>query len=55
MYRGGDVEYEYNGKVPSSAMDMLSAKEAVLEIKCPKCKKVINVSIINNQIHGEAV
>ncbi|MGD6778434.1 hypothetical protein ACQCT3_02775 [Sutcliffiella horikoshii] len=36
-------------------MDLLSAKEAVLEIKCPKCKKVINVSIINNQIHGEAV
>ncbi len=36
-------------------MDMLSAKEANLQIKCPKCKKVISVSLIDNQIHGEAV
>lgn len=36
-------------------MDVLSAKEAELQIKCPKCKKVINVSFLNNQIQGEAV
>jgi phage FluMu protein Com len=45
-------------KCPVSAkrlMDMLSAKEANLQIKGPKCKKVINVLLINNQVHGEAV
>jgi len=36
-------------------MDMLSAKEAEVQIKCPKCKKVINVSFLNNRAHGEAV
>lgn len=36
-------------------MDMLSAKEAEVQIKCPKCKKVINVSFSNNEVHGEAV
>jgi phage FluMu protein Com len=36
-------------------MNMLSAKEAEVRIKCPKCKKVINVTFTNNQVHGEAV
>jgi ssDNA-binding Zn-finger/Zn-ribbon topoisomerase 1 len=36
-------------------MDMLSAKEAEVQVKCPKCRKVINVSFFNNEVHGEAV
>lgn len=36
-------------------MDTLSAKEAEVQIKCPKCKKVINLTFLNNQAHGEAV
>lgn len=36
-------------------MDMVSAEKAVLEIKCPICKRTIHISIEQNQIFASEI
>lgn len=36
-------------------MDVFMANEAEIEIKCPKCGKIIRLSLQNNKIKAKAV
>ncbi|WP_176718783.1 hypothetical protein [Caloranaerobacter ferrireducens] len=36
-------------------LDMVSAEQAELIIKCPRCKNIINLSFENNKIKAKAV